>query len=240
MEIACVADVLEALQATAGSTRWFRGHGDASWALAPSVSRNRGWLQDEAAMLKRFVQEAASRVRERPRHLWEWICLAQHHGVPTRLLDWSENPLVGLYFAVEHDEVDGRPADGCLWAMDPLTLNAEHYDGPPSVLLLDHDDVLDGYLPDRTTHGPRVGALAVLAPRSFDRVVAQSGVFTVFHTSDLRPLDTAVPAAFDTWLVRVQNKERIRNELELFNINSSTVYPDLSHIGERIKMTYGL
>ncbi len=65
--------------------------------------------------------------------MWEWISLAQHYRVPTRLLDWSENPLVALYFAVEVDEdSNGAQVDGRVWALNPLQLNQSSYaDAPP-------------------------------------------------------------------------------------------------------------
>jgi len=122
--------------------------------------------------------------------------------------------------------------------MDPLAVNAAHYAGPTGILLLDHDEALGEYLPDTLTAGPRKSSLAVLAPRSFDRVIAQSGVFTVSHASDMRPLNTVVPAAFDSWTIPLPHKEQIRNELDTFNINASTVYPDLSHICDRISSTF--
>ena len=98
-------------------TRWFRGQADSTWTLKPSALRDRGWLEAESDMIKRFRQAAASRMRNQPSQEWEWVCLAQHHGVPTRLLDWSENPLIGLYFAVETDDSDRGPVDGKLFSI---------------------------------------------------------------------------------------------------------------------------
>src|SRR5437764_765572 len=94
---------LERLRAP-GEVKWYRGHTNYKWTLTPSVARRREHLENELTMLKRFRQDAGPRLRDRPSDDWEWLFLAQHFGVPTRLLDWTENPLVGLWFAVAQDD----------------------------------------------------------------------------------------------------------------------------------------
>lgn len=237
-EIKSVSDLLQVLQTGNESpVTWFRGQVDATWRLEAGVARNRGWIEGEEQMLKRFKQEAASRLSPRPADNWDWLSLAQHNGLPTRLLDWSENPLVGLYFAVEVDaapDSDSQGTDGRLWSLQPEQLNQENVSkGAPAVLLLGHDVMLNRYEPGATE--PKMGPLAVVAPRSFDRIAAQSGTYTLFHREDLRPLDETTPDVLESWIVPLTAKERIRNELDALNINAATVYPDLSHLGERLK-----
>jgi hypothetical protein len=60
--------------------------------------------------------------RAKPRSDLDWLFLAQHYGLPTRLLDWSLSPLAALYFAVSDE---AGLADGCLWALSPTNLNAK-------------------------------------------------------------------------------------------------------------------
>src|SRR5262245_49355448 len=81
---------------------WFRGHGNVAHTLLPSIARHANGLAREEMLLKRFKQNAFPFTHRPPQEEWDWLFLMQHFGVPTRLLDWTESPLVGLYFAVEN------------------------------------------------------------------------------------------------------------------------------------------
>lgn len=89
----------------------YRGHADANWSLQPSAYRTgkKGIIDRET--LHRWSRLAARFASPVPRNDIEWLVLAQHYGVPTMLLDWTESPLVALFFACLGEE----HADGCIW-----------------------------------------------------------------------------------------------------------------------------
>jgi hypothetical protein len=99
-----LAEFTELIEKTCADQSYvlFRGQ-NGDFPLLPSIARERltdDILAVERSMLDEFQRHSLPFLRVRPSKIWEWAALAQHHGLPTRLLDWSSNPLTSLWFAV--------------------------------------------------------------------------------------------------------------------------------------------
>ncbi len=175
---------------------WFRGHPAFFPSLVPSAHREpfrsaRENIEFWAA--QRFRLRAPSFTADLPR--WDdyvsWLVLMQHHNVPTRLLDWTENILVGLYFAVSAPgNADGKLVDGELWCMHHVELNwrsanwkACFPDTPlirylAAAAFLSEDDLAKFAI---ELGQPMIanGPLALVPPFQFPRMAAQMSRFTI-------------------------------------------------------------
>ena len=231
VEIRSISDLMDRLDEQGlpdNSPTWFRGQRDRTFRLTCSLARN-GGLQKELPFLRRFKQNALPLMRSRPQNEWEWLLVMQHHGLPTRLLDWTESPLVALFFALGPDVPFDQEVDGCLWGLSPFDLNSVAIPDEPSgeVPCLGEDTHLNTYLPDRIQQQLHpLKPLAVIAPRNSPRIQMQQGVFTIFHR-DLSALDMDNNNFLWRMLIPRDAKADLRTELTLLKVNRFTLFPEL-------------
>jgi FRG domain len=217
-----------------GKTAWYRGHGIRDWQLRPSIFRE-GSHSTEMRRMKEFQQNATLLLDTRPQADYEWLFIMRHYMVSTRLLDWTESPLVGAYFtARRHPE-----SDGALWVLLPFGLNVQQQvmlDDPESLPAFGKDEVMDNYTPE-VFYKSRVHEnlpIAFIAPRNTFRMRAQLSVFTISSN------DTTIDSVGDgthAWhyLIPRDAKARIMAELTLLGITGSQLFPELETIGTEVE-----
>lgn len=159
----------------------------------------------------------------------------QHFGIPTRLLDWTESPLVALYFAVHDSDSGHDSSDGCLWALLPAKYNYEVPRLRPTVSVdipcFGVDKVLDDYRPDQMileTMSSKLPAAAI-AHRQNERIMAQLGVFTIMHR-DMTPIEEIAPQFLARLTIPAAAKTQLRNELRALRVTQMTLFPELTSV----------
>lgn len=161
-------------------------------------------------MFREFKRMAKPHVRFMPGTESEWLALAQHHGLPTRLLDWTANPLTALFFSVESPS----PSEAVVWCYKPR-----------------FPELPDGADPFQITE-PHV----VFPPHVSPRITGQFGRFTIHPApySDIRAL-AAEPGRLFCITVKAQDKGDMRADLSAIGVNHASVFPDLDGICRYIR-----
>jgi hypothetical protein len=213
---------------------WFRGQNVSTWKLQPSFLRKDKTIS-EFTLITKFKQNASLLIDRTPSSYFDWLFQMQHHGVPTRLLDWTESALTALYFAVENDIYKNQ--DGALWILLPTELNkyskidSDEDDFIPS---FENLEVLGAYEPlafnrEKVT---KLLPLAAIATRNNPRMQAQLGVFTISHRDKTPIEDIGTKKHIWKYLIPKANKKIIKEELKLLGINKFQLFPELSSKGE--------
>ncbi|HWI53557.1 MAG TPA: FRG domain-containing protein [Symbiobacteriaceae bacterium] len=229
------------------STYVFRGLRSSTWDLRPSLSRpQRNYINVENAMLRAF-KKYARQTATIDDSLWNLLAVAQHHGLPTRLLDWTYSPFVALHFVT--DSQDGFDDDGVVWSVDVARTN--EYLPPPlrGLLRKEGSMVFTAEMLSRAASTlEEFEALstdefvAFFEPPSLDaRMVNQYALFSLMSSST---------GCLDSWLaerpdlckqviVPAALKREVRDRLDQANITERVLFPGLDGLSRWAARYYG-
>lgn len=251
-ELTSISDIVKL--GTSHPACWFRGQSQL-WEPTPKVFRSDydGLEHNpvfERELLSQFKREAPAFESALPQSddYAHWLYLAQHHGLPTRLLDWTGNILVAAYFAVVANDNPSTGADGEVWLIKPAALN--RLDGMEGIATIENavvkclalggfcgvEDELQErkYIKECGFTGKLGMPVAMLPPANHPRIVAQSSTFTIHPRPDAHhsPLTRLLsdPNDLSRYVIPLGQKKRIRHALHCLGISERRLFPGLDSL----------
>lgn len=239
IEIPGATEFIDGLRPRVGlkSNAIYRGVSDAAAALVPGIFRLStlagefgSWKELERVLLLEFYRQSVPHLTSSPRSMIEWVALAQHHGLPTRLLDWTENPLVALFFAVADQTVT---TDSAVWRLETNHVLED-------LSIWSHFD--QAYHDLSLRSGTQLYYPTYLAPR----VVAQRGCFTAHNDfpegfSRYLPLEEQAEAGaipnitLTKYTIPAAYRGIISVELDSMGMDPHAVFPDLDGLCRKLR-----
>ena len=190
----------------------YRGVESVRFDLVPKIGRisppspSEGKSENEQEIIRIFKERALPYLTSVPQTDWDWLALGQHHSLPTRLLDWTSNPLVACYFAVEEES----DTDSLIYA----------YDTKWFISVKDNPDPF---------HYKRVGKFI---PRHITaRITAQSGLFTI-HPN---PYEAFISDKIDRIIIPNDVRFTLKKTLNRYGINRVSLFPGLDGLARHIQ-----
>ncbi len=224
----------------------FRGNADAHADLRTGLLRLGGVANRQEVHLLRNFRKYAHRDAVPGDSVWNWLALAQHHGLPTRLLDWSFSPYVALHFATE--KVERYDVDGVLWCINYQKAKLLLPRPLRDALDLEGSDVFTAEMLARVAGSlAELGGLSTepfvlfLEPPSLDdRIVNQFALFSLMSSPTLR-LDEWLeghPELCRRVIVPASLKWEVRDKLDQANITERVLFPGLDGLSRWLKRYY--
>ena len=257
------ATIVEKLATTCPHFIW-RGVSKYEYDIMPRVGYRLLELKDakrnmfasyEKTIFENFRSKARLHHETNSLSEFEWLALAQHYGVPTRLLDWTENPFIGLYFAIMSSPFSGKlvgskaelsfSSDAALWILDPIAWNRhalrlQRFDRG---ILTPSDEALQSYKPLTRFPDMNIHPVAIYGAHNSPRIVAQRGAFMIFGQSTQGMEDAYEQETFPT--TSLQKVILVRDVLPAMRasilkngITESVVFPDLEGLSREIKRDF--
>ena len=226
----------------------YRGDGDASWPLLTSLDKLGGVTPPhtkadlEEHILRNFIRYSRPYLSQ-PESDWEVLVAAQHHGLPTRLLDWTYSPLVAAHFATLNNE---RESDRVIWRLDWKRVH-RYFKLPELALLIQDlerlgDRPLTPWALFTARPNPKPFACMLEPPSINQRIVAQSATFTL--CSDKRQSfdcfleQNGLGSALTKFVIPAGETARFRDQLDLVDVDERRLFPDLDGVAAEMRRYY--
>ncbi|MCQ0987155.1 FRG domain-containing protein [Jiella marina] len=197
--------------------RWvFRGHAN-HWSLKPSVGRAKlSRIDYERQLLKDFQRGARPFLDETPENDWDWLAVAQHHGLPTRLLDWTTNPLVAAYFATA--QIGKSRQSGEVIAVEARKVGFYHPEDPKEDNPFDISEA-------RFIRPPTIAA----------RIGSQRGLFSI-HPEPEKPW--YLTGKSERFEIAHGYKDEFRRSLHAMGVDDASLMADLDGLAKMLKWRF--
>jgi hypothetical protein len=201
----------------------------------------------ETHILRNFARYSRPHLSTPPENDWETLVAAQHHGVPTRLLDWTYSPFVAAHFATLPPRAGAEERDRAVWRLDWKMLHRKF--GFPELALLITD--LERQLGDGASCTPwtfferppaRELACMIEPPSLNARIAAQAAVFTLC-TDTSQSFDAfldkhGLSGALTKFVIGAEHVARIRDQLDTVGMDERRLFPDLEGLAAELTRYY--
>jgi hypothetical protein len=224
----------------------FRGAAGATEDLTTTLIRLGGDYAELEGHLLRNFRKYAQRDAVPGDSVWNWLALAQHHGLPTRLLDWTFSPYVALHFATEN--INRYNEDGVIWCVDYVQANRFLPEKLKGILEEEGSNVFTVEMLNQAAptlaEFDRLAAAAFVVffePPSLDeRIVNQYALFALM-SSPSATLDhwlTQQPGVSRRILIPHEMKWEVRDKLDQANVTERVLFPGLDGLSRWLKRHY--
>lgn len=192
----------------------YRGEDSAEYKLRPKFGRDKSCTLDkclevERSLLTSFMRRGAPHVGVMPGNEWEWLAVAQHFGLATRLLDWTENPLVAAYFATSPNH--RRATDRVIYCLDQTEIG-------------DADEQMSPFSIDEVT---------MYEPKHIaTRIMAQTGLFTA-HPN---PGNIFASKSLQRWVVKGEAVLDLFVSLNRYGFHEASMFPGLDGLASHVNL----
>jgi hypothetical protein len=225
----------------------FRGMDGADDDLTTTLSRLGGSFDRTEGHLLRNFRKFAHRDATQGDSIWNWLTLAQHHGLPTRLLDWTFSPFVALHFATQ--DLDRFDTDSAVWCVDYVKA---HQLLPEPLKRVLRDEQADVFTTEMLARAARTlaefdklesgGSFVVFIdpPSLNDRIVNQSALVSMISSPSVQ-LDDWLGAHPQLWrriIIPSKLKWEIRDKLDQANITERVLFPGLDGLSSWLRRYY--
>lgn len=191
----------------------FRGQSNAEWKLVPKAGRIGFASVNDVNIFKNWKRRAKLYVQDNAYTNWDYLAIAQHTGLPTRLLDWTHNPLIATFFAC----IENPEFDGAIYVIKPWGgFQPEHFPDP-----FDTD----------------IERVCLILPSTpTQRIANQFGHFTIHNKPDLELNESTLHEIeyLEKIIIPKEKKDEVAFLLNQYGVNFLTIFPDLEGLSKHL------